>query len=143
MEAPINSLSLGSTRAQADRRIAQHRRIYGLALFLQIIVGVLFLFFPTFSLDAVGLSPAMGPEWPSIWGATLIFVTVMQIPGALDPVDQRYTNVIAVLGRALMVLTFFYWGGQFVILGLFDLIFGALIYLGFHRLVIAELSSRP
>lgn len=139
----MDSLSLGWTRDQANSRIAQHRRIYGLALFLQLIVGGLFLFVPTFSLNTVGLSPSMGPQWPSIWGATLIFVTVMQFPGVLDPVRQRYTNVVAVLGRLLMVLTFFYWGGPFIILGLFDLVFGTLIYLGFRRLVLAELSTRP
>lgn len=139
----MDSLSLGWTRAQAESRIAWHRRVYGLALLLQLIVGGLFLFFPTFSLNTIGLSPSMGPEWPSIWGATLIFVTALQFPGVLDPVKQRYTNVIAVLGRLLMVLTFFYWGGPLIILGLFDLFFGALIYLGFRRLVLAELSTRP
>lgn len=139
----MDTLSIAWTRTEADRLIARHRRIFGLALFLQIIVGVLFLFFPKFSLGVVNLSPAMGPEWPSIWGATLVFLTVMQIPGALNPVDARWINVIAVFGRALMVCTFFYWGGQFWILGLFDFVFGVLIFLSFHRLVIAELSTRP
>lgn len=139
----MDALSLKWTREEADRRIARHRAVFGLALVLQLIVAVLFLFFPTFSLDTVSMSPSMGPEWPSIWGATLLFLTVMQIPGALDPVNQRWINVIAVAGRALMTLTFFYWGGPFLILGAFDLVFGLLLYLGFRRLVIAELSSRP
>ncbi|MEM8881024.1 MAG: hypothetical protein AAGC82_10540 [Pseudomonadota bacterium] len=139
----MNTLSLAETRAVAASFAQRHKRLFGLALGLQIIVGALFLFFPSFSLRTVGLSEAMGPEWPSIWGATLIFVTVMQIPGALSPLTQRYANVIAVLGRAMMVLTFLWHGGPFVIFAIFDLVFGALIFLGFRRAVLAELQTRP
>ncbi|MCV0424120.1 MAG: hypothetical protein K5905_01475 [Roseibium sp.] len=139
----MNSLSIGSTKAQAKTLISRHRRIFGLALALQIVIGALFLLLPSFSLSVVGLPTTMGPQWPSIWGATLIFVTVMQVPGALDPINQRYANVVAVLGRLLMVITFLSFGGPFVVFALFDLVFGALIYVGFRRAVIAELQSRP
>ncbi|MEL6524002.1 MAG: hypothetical protein AAFQ66_23700, partial [Pseudomonadota bacterium] len=76
----MNSLSLGQTQAVAAEVLALHRRTYSVALVLQIIVGALFLLFPTFSLGVVGLPASMGPEWPSIWGATLIFVTTLQAP---------------------------------------------------------------
>ena len=138
-----DSLSTGWTRAEADARIEAHRRVFALALALQIVIGLLFLLFPTFSLRTVGLDVAMGPEWPSIWGATLIFVTVMQIPGAIDPVTQRWANVVAVAGRLLMVATFAWHGGPFWVFAIFDLVFAVLLYLGFRRLVIAELMSRP
>lgn len=143
----MSSLSIGSTRAEADTRRARHRRVFAIALGLQLVIGALFLFLPTFALGVVGLSPLMGPEWPSIWGATLIFVTLMQVPGAIDPVNQRYANVVAVAGRALMVATFLWHGlageTSFLWFAAFDLAFGAAIYLGFRRLVIAELSTRP
>lgn len=138
-----NSLSLGWTRSIAARRLSSHRMVFGLALLLQLVIGALFLLFPSFCLRTVGLDVAMGPEWPSIWGATLIFVTTMQIPGALNPVQQRYSNIIAVLGRGLMVLTFVTHGGPFLWFAAFDLVFGVLIALGFRRLVIAELMTRP
>ncbi len=138
-----DTLSVGWTRAQADSRIRTHRRLFGFVLALQIVIGGLFLFCPAFSLGVVGLPAAAENPWPSIWGATLIFVTVMQIPGALDPVRQRYPNVIAVLGRALMVATFVSHGGPFLWFAAFDAVFGVLIYLSFHRLVVAELMSRP
>jgi hypothetical protein len=143
----MSSLSIGSTRAEADTRRAAHRRVFAIALGLQFVIGALFLLVPTFSLGVVGLSALMGPQWPSIWGATLIFVTAMQVPGAIDPVNQRYANVVAVAGRALMVATFLWHGlaGEpaFLWFAAFDLAFGAAIYLGFRRLVIAELQTRP
>lgn len=138
-----DTLSVGWTRAQADNRIRIHRRVFGLALALQIVIGALFLFCPAFSLGVVGLPAAAENPWPSIWGATLIFVTVMQIPGVLDPVRQRYPNVIAVLGRALMVATFVAHGGHFLWFAAFDAVFAIAIFLCFRRLVIAELMSRP
>lgn len=139
----MSSLSLGKSRADAALALSRHRRVFATALGLQFVIGALFLFVPTFSLGVVGLPPLMGPEWPSIWGATLIFVTAMQIPGAIDPVNQRYANIIAVLGRALMVFTFLWHGGPFLIFAAFDLVFGVLLFTGFRRLVIAELQTRP
>ncbi len=138
-----DTLSIGWTRAQADNRIKSHRRLFGFVLALQIVIGGLFLFCPAFSLGVVGLPVGAENPWPSVWGATLIFVTVMQIPGALDPVRQRYPNVIAVLGRALMVATFVAHGGPFLWFAAFDAVFGVLIFLSFRRLVIAELMTRP
>ena len=138
-----NSLSLGWTRSIAARRLSSHRTIFGLALILQLIIGAIFLFCPSYALGVVGLDKAMGPEWPSIWGATLIFVTTMQIPGWLDPVTQRYPNVIAVLGRGMMVLTFLSHGGPFLWFAAFDAVFGILLALGFRRVVITELMTRP
>ncbi len=138
-----DTLSIGWTRAQADNRIKSHRRLFGIVLALQIVIGALFLFCPAFSLGVVGLPAGAENPWPSVWGATLIFVTVMQIPGALDPVRQRYPNVIAVLGRALMVATFVAHGGPFLWFAAFDAVFGVLIFLSFRRLVIAELMTRP
>lgn len=138
-----DTLSTGWTRARADRRISMHRKVFGLAILLQLVVGGLFLFYPSFSLEFVGLPVTMGPEWPSIWGATLIFVTVLQIPGMLQPVQARFTNVIAVLGRFMMVATFLAHGGPFLWFAAFDAVFGALLAFGFYRLVMAELGSRP
>ena len=138
-----NSLSLGWTQSIAARRLSSHRRVFGLALGLQLIIGVIFLFCPSYALGVVGLDKAMGPEWPSIWGATLIFVTIMQIPGWLDPVRQRYVNVVAVLGRGLMVLTFASHGGPFLWFAGFDAVFGVLLAIGFRRMVLTELMTRP
>lgn len=139
----MNTLSIGSTRAEAKSRVAHHRRLFLIVLILQVVIGVLFLLFPTFSLSVLGLPASMGPQWPSIWGATLTFLSVIQLPGALDPLNNRYINIIAVLGRLLMVLTFLSYGGPFIVMALFDLVFGALIYFGFRRAVIAELQTRP
>ena len=138
-----DTLSTGWTRARADGRIARHRRVFLLAILLQLVVGGLFLFCPSFSLEFVGLPVTMGPAWPSIWGATLIFVTVLQIPGALNPVQARFTNVIAVLGRFMMVATFLAHGGPFLWFAAFDAFFGGLLAFGFYRLAMAELSTRP
>jgi hypothetical protein len=139
----MSSISLGKARADAATALSRHRKIFGLALGLQGAIGLVFLLFPTFSLGVVGLSPLMGPEWPSIWGAMLIFVSLLQIPGAIDPVNQRYTNVIAVFGRLLMVVTFLCHGGQFWVFAAFDFVVGAFIFASFRRLVIAELQTRP
>jgi hypothetical protein len=139
----MSSLSLGKSRAAAATALSAHRTLFRIALGLQVIIGGFFLLAPTFSLGLVGLSPLMGPEWPSIWGATLIFVTLMQVPGAIDPVNQRYANVVAVLGRLLMAVTFLWHGGPLIFFALFDLVFGVLIFLGFRRVVIAELQTRP
>ncbi len=89
----------------------------------------------------------MAGEWPSIRGATLNFVTAMQVPGAIDPMAQRHADVLALLGRVLMVPTVASHGlarePAFPWFAAFDLAFGAVICLGFRRMAIADLLTRP
>jgi hypothetical protein len=99
--------------------------------------------FPAAMLGWVGLSGAGGTAWPALWGAALVFLALLTLPGWLDPVHQRLPNVFAVVGRILMAAAFLAQGGTFAWLALFDAVFAVLLTLSYHRMVLAVLMTRP
>ena len=138
-----DTLSLGWSRADADRKITTYRRLLGLALILQTAIAVAFLFWPGWALSIIGLDAYTAGEWPRVWAGMLLLANLFQIPAWRDPVHQRFPNVVAVTGRALMVVIYLALGGGFLWFALFDGLFCLLLGLTYHRLVIAELMTRP
>ena len=138
-----DSLSIGWTRAQADGRRRSYKRLLGLNLILQTLIAVMILFWPDFSLGLVGFDSNSIGDWPRIWAGMLLLVNAFQVPGYIEPVYQRWPNVIGVIGRALMVVIYLFLGGAFLIFAAFDGLFGLLLALFYHRLILAELSTRP
>mgnify|MGYP006260474099 FL=1 len=113
-----DTLSIGWTRSDADRKISAFKRAFGFITAVQLIVAFIYLLWPTLALNTVGLDPATGNEWSSVWAATLILVTLYQIPGLLDPVRNRFTVVMAVFARVWMSVTFLILGGSYYYLSL-------------------------
>ena len=138
-----DTLSIGWTRAAADAKIATYRRILGLALILQSLIALVFLFWPDWAAGLVGLDPLMGTAWPRVWAGMVLMASAFQIPAWRNPVHQRFANLVAVAGRALMVVIYLALGGAFLWFALFDAVFCGLLAWGYHRLVLAELMNRP
>jgi hypothetical protein len=117
--------------------------LLGFNMLLHLAVGLLCMFAPNFVSQTVGLPAPVPSGWTRGWGATLILVTALYIPGLRSPVRARYPNVVGILGRVWMATTWFVIGGNFFWLGLFDALFAALIAFFYYRLFTAELQSRP
>jgi hypothetical protein len=138
-----DELSIGWCQDRANGRRRAYRGLLGFNMLLHLIVGLLCMFTPYFVSETVGLPPPVPTGWIRGWGATLILVTALYIPGLRDPVRNRYPNIIGILGRVWMASTWFVIGGNFFWLGLFDIVFAALIALLYYRLFVAVLQSRP
>ena len=138
-----DTLSIGWTRAAADAKISTYRRILGIALILQSLIALIFLVCPTWATGVVGFDPQMGSQWPQVWAGMVLMVSAFQIPAWRDPVHQRFPNVVAVAGRALMAVIYLALGGAFLWFALFDAVVCGLLAWGYHRLVLAELMTRP
>ena len=139
-----DSLSIGWTRAEADRALKTYRRLYGFNLALQSLGALAVLIWPAALLDLVNLpTPEAATDWARIWAMMVLLASAFQIPGYLDPVFNRLPNVIGIIGRAAMAILYLLLGGGFLWLALFDGVFAVALYILFRRLVIAELQTRP
>jgi len=136
------TLSIGWTRARADRRIAAYRRLLLLVLSVQSLIALIVLVWPGWALGLVDLA-RLGTDWPRAWAGMVLMASAFQVAAWSNPVHQRFPSIVAVLGRALMALIFLSLGGGFLWFALFDGVFCVLLAIGFHRLVIAELMTRP
>ena len=71
-----------------------------------------------------GLPPPVPTGWIRGWGATLILVTALYVPGLQDPLRSRAANIIGIFGRVWMATVWlclwglvgergFFWFGLF------------------------------
>jgi hypothetical protein len=138
-----DALTIGWNAARVDESRTLYRRVLGLNLILHLLIGLACLFFPHWVADVFDLPGPIPSGWTRGWGATLILVTALYVPGWYDPAAIRSPNIIGILGRFWMGTVWLFIGGGFLWFALFDYVFFialALLYWRFRR---ATLMSFP
>jgi len=143
-----DALMLGWSQAQAAGRKSVYRKALGFNMVLHLLIGLGCMFLPDFVSQTFGLPTPVPTGWIRGWGATLILVTALYVPGLQDPLRSRAANIIGIVGRVWMATVwFFVWGfageGGFFWFGLFDLTFAVILAWLYYRYCVAELMSRP
>src|SRR5271167_574737 len=138
-----DALTIGWSQDQARARKSTYQKVLGFNMALHLGIGVLCMLAPYFVSDTVGLPPPVPTGWIRGWGATLILVTALYVPGLQDPLRSRYPNIMGMIGRVWMATVWFFIGGGFVWFGVFDLFFAIILAWLFYRFCTAELMSRP
>lgn len=143
------TLSLGWSQARARSRRALYKRVLGTNLGLVLVIGLIAIFAPATLSQFVGLPPVSYFGWTRAWGGMLILVTLLYLPGLLDPVRRRWPNIVGMLGRFGMAILFLCLAlsGEafraFLWFSLFDFAFAVVLAVLYFRLFEAELMSRP
>jgi hypothetical protein len=138
-----DALSIGATRARARARRSLYQAVLGLNILLQFVNGLACLTAPNFVAHALRAPPPEPSIWLRGWGALLILVTILYLPGLQNPLRSRYPNVVGVAGRVWTAIVWFCVGGGLIWLGVFDLVFAIALGWLFYRYCVAELMSRP
>ncbi|PXA89524.1 hypothetical protein DMC25_01900 [Caulobacter sp. D4A] len=138
-----DGLSIGWSDEQARRARNVYRGVLGFNMFLHLVVGLLCMFAPNFVSQTVGLDAPNVAGWTRGWGATLILVTALYVPGLLEPVHKRAPNLIGILGRIWMGTVWVFCGGGFLWFALFDYAWALIIFLFYLRLFRAHVMTRP
>ncbi|WP_026614411.1 hypothetical protein [Ensifer aridi] len=139
----MDQLTVGWTQARAADSLALYRRVLGLNLILHLLIGLACIFLPYWVSDVFGLPEPLPTGWVRGWGATLILVTGLYVPGFLDPAHHRAPNVIGVLGRLWMATIWTLCGGGFLWFAAFDFLFFLVLAILYLRFLQNTLMSRP
>src|SRR3954469_14087527 len=107
------TLSLGWMEAQAQKRRSVYRNALGLNLLLQVAIGLFALLAGGTLAQMMGLNPATDTQLLRAWGALLILISVLQVPGYVDPVRFRWSNVIGIPGRFATAMLYLLLGKSF------------------------------
>jgi hypothetical protein len=135
-----DTATLSGSMARAAGAGAAYRRILGINLGLNVVIGLLTLLFPTWFADVIGARGAVAP-WLPAWGLALLFLTLLYVPGWMRPATIRMPNLIGLAERLVMGIAFLILGVP--LLGLYALAFCAALTWGYYRLFVAELATRP
>lgn len=130
------SHAIGSPAA-VQRRLATYRCILAFNMFLHLVIGLGCMFVPDFVSSSLALLPPVPKGWIVGWGATLILVTALYVPGLRDPLGTRYPNWCGIGGRVWMATVWFVVGGGLFVFGVFDAAFAAILAFFYYRLLSA------
>ena len=143
-----DALLIAGSAARAEETKNVYCKTLGFNMLLHLLIGLACIFLPSWVAQVVGLPSPVPTGWTRGWGATLILVTALYVPGLQDPLRSRAANIIGLLGRVWMATIWFgVWRfageGGFLWFGVFDLGFAILLAWLYYRYCIAELMSRP
>lgn len=139
----IQSQSLSATTAEAEERVQTYRRLLLVSIVLNLVVGVFILFWPDAFAHLLGQPEAFPETWPRHWGAQLIAINLLYLPGYWHPQEARWPNWLGIAIRLSFALFFFSQGDGFVWMGLYDGAFGLVLLVTYQRAARADLASKP
>lgn len=99
------------------------RRLLGLAVLADIILGALAIFLPNTMLRLLGQPPSHDVWWTAFGGLAILLIALLCKPAAKDPLRYRDTasHAVAVQGAfALFILVI--WPGRYTLFGIVHLI---------------------
>ncbi|WP_448951295.1 hypothetical protein [Labrys neptuniae] len=137
------TLTLGWTTAQTARALRTYRLVLGFNMAVHVLIGLACIFCSGWVSRMAGLPETVPVGWEKGWGATLILVTALYVPGWYKPLVSHLPNVIGIGGRVWMALIWLFCGGGFLWFALFDGIFAVVLGLLYRKLLTAQLMTHP
>jgi hypothetical protein len=138
-----DALSLGWSNAKARSAAVTYQRVLGFNMLLHVFVGMSCILAPYWVSSTVGLPEPIPDGWVRGWGATLMLVTALYVPGLIAPERHRMPNLIGILGRLWMAFIWTLCGGAFLTFAVFDFVWALIIGFFYLRLFTRVITSRP
>lgn len=137
-----NVYSLSWTAAQAESRLRTYRTLFGWSIATNLLVCFLALFFPYTLAHLTGQPDAFPDGWPRVWGATLLGLHLVYIPGWRHPLRYRWPNWSSIFIKFWMTTVFLFQGGDFLPFAVWDATWGVVLLIAYYRLLLADTARR-
>ena len=137
------TLSLEWSRAQALSRRSTYRAVLTTCIAFDMLLALLALLVPATLARWLGLEGEDVPVVVRLCGGGLLLAAILHVPGLLEPVRWRWSNVTGLAGRSLSALLCLLSGAGLAWLGAVEAVFVAALAVTYYALFKAELMSRP
>ena len=140
-------MSETQTLSYAKSLTVTRLHIYQVLFTISIIIGLLVGLWSIF--DPVGFAHLIfqidpQPEaWPRIWGATVLALQVLYIPGVRNPLFYRWPNWSSISVKLLMTIIFLTAGASFYLFALWEFVWFVVLFVTYYRLMLADINSKP
>ena len=135
--------TLSWTQAQNASRLRTYRMLFLISFLGNLVVGFWALF------DPVGFTrflhqPDPFPEaWPRIWGATLLGLHILYVPGLINPLFYRWPNWSSIAIKLFMPILYLSSGLYFFPFAVWDFSFGVILLISYYKLMMSDLHRNP
>ena len=111
----------------AGKTIKLYQLVVLTSILLNIAVGIFILLFPAAFASLLGQPDPSPDTWPRHWGAQLLAINGLYMPGYWDPVANPWPNWMGIVIRLSFAVFFFTQGDGFIPMGIYDGISGLLL----------------
>jgi hypothetical protein len=116
-----------------EKPVGLYRLVLLMSVLANIAVGFFILLFPDAFSDLLGQMRATPQTWPRHWGAQLLAINLLYMPGYWDPKVNRWPNWLGIGIRLSFAVFFFSQGDGFVPMGIYDGASGLLLLVTYLR----------
>jgi hypothetical protein len=135
--------TLSYTKVQAANRLRTYKVLFIISIVVDAVVGLYGV------VDPIGLArllvlPDPYPDaWARIWGATLVGLQLVYIPGARNPLFYRWPNWSSIGIKLFMAIVLLGAGAHFRLLAAWELLWFVILFGTYYQLTLADLRGRP
>jgi hypothetical protein len=114
--APEQTVTIPSPTADVKR----YRVVLFISIALNLVVGIIILFWPDAFTRFAGQPDAFPKTWPRHWGMQLWAINLLYLPGYWNPVANDWPNWVGIGVRLVFASFFFTQGDGFIPMGIYD-----------------------
>jgi hypothetical protein len=130
--------SLSYAKAQMANRLRIYQVLFRISIIANLLVGLWCIFDPVGFAQRVFQIDPYPQAWPRIWGATLLGLQLVYIPGALNPLFYRWPNWFSIAIKILMTIIFLTAGSSFYLLAAWEFIWFLILLTTYYHLLVAD-----
>ena len=135
--------TLSWSSAQAANRLRIYKVLFVISILGNLVVCLWCIFDPVGFARALMQPDPFPTAWPRIWGATLLGLHIVYIPGLRNPLFYRWPNWSSILIKFYMPIVFISSGHYFYPFALWDFSFGVILLVAYYRLLMADVADKP
>ena len=122
--------TLSYSKTLTASRLRTYQVLFVISILGNLVVGFWCIFDPV-GFARLLLQPDPFPEpWPRVWGATLIGLHLVYVPGLRNPLFYRWPNWSSIAIKFFMTIIFLSSGRYFYPFALWDFSFGVILLVG-------------
>jgi hypothetical protein len=135
--------TLSYTQAQTASRLHAYQILFLFNIIVNVLVGLWCIFGPVSFIHVVLHADAFPQAWPRVWGATLLGVQLLYIPGLRNPLFYRWLNWSSIAINFLLAIVFASSWSYFCLLAGWNFAAGVVLLIAYYRLLVADLRGNP
>ena len=135
--------TLSSAKALATTRLHIYQVLFTISIIIGLLVGLWSIFDPVGFAQLLFQIDPYPKAWPRIWGAMLLALQLLYIPGVRNPLFYRWPNWSSIAVKLLMTIIFLTAGSSFHLLAVWEFIWFVILFVTYYRLMLADIQSNP
>ena len=139
----IQAHSISWTKADAAARVRTYQRLFAASIITNVIVSLFALLGPVTMARLLGQPEPFPEAWVRIWGATLLGLHVVYLPGLRNPTFYRWPNWASIGIKFWMTTIFLLQGWDYILFAVWDASWGVVLLIAYYRLAQADMAWRP